>query len=84
MKHFLIILTVALLSVFGCTSGTSTSPSQSTLVPMSPNAYEVRLIEYNGHEYLRFHFHGYNSGTAGVVHSPDCPCHQNSKEVMYE
>lgn len=35
----------------------------------------VLKFEYDGHNYIMFH--------EGVVHDPDCPCHNNSYEPIY-
>lgn len=71
MKKILLIASILLI---GCTS--VEDHSKPTVVKSVTLVTEPMLFKFNGHEYIRFHFSAYQSG---VVHNPDCPCHNLNK-----
>ena len=67
MKNLSKLLIVIAVLFCGCNT-------EEPAIKERPNM-KVYHFEYNGHKYIEFaHRNGY-AGFAGVVHDPDCPCH---------
>ena len=42
---------------------------------------EPLLFEFNGHEYIRFHF---STHAVSVVHNPDCKCFKKDSTIVID
>lgn len=40
----------------------------------------IQEFKYKGHQYIQFDAIDSYGGKCGIVHDPDCPCHNGSKE----
>lgn len=89
MKKILFVLAV-LLSV-SCTGVHELSPvieytldtgQQHGFIPESLRGKVGRIQEfkYKGHQYIQFDGIASHGGKCGIVHDPDCPCHNGSNE----
>ena len=55
--------------------------SSGGLVSHYGHISDVRHFEYNGHSYIQFDISSTHSGRSGIVHDPDCSCH-NSQDIQ--
>lgn len=40
----------------------------------------IQEFKYKGHQYIQFDAITSHGGKCGIVHDPDCPCHNGSNE----
>ena len=40
----------------------------------------IKEFRYNGHDYIQFDIVSSHGGRCGIVHNPDCQCHNDSNE----
>ena len=40
----------------------------------------IQEFKYKGHQYIQFDAISSHGGRCGIVHDPDCPCHNGSNE----
>ena len=43
-------------------------------------ARHIKVFNYQGHRYLFYERQLGRGGVGGVVHDPDCPCHEKGEE----
>lgn len=76
---------IALLMLVGLTSCVAKSDAPvreetGTTVYRSKSGSSLKALEftYKGHSYIWFHRDGGWDGANGMVHNPDCPCHNKA------
>ena len=69
LKTFLVVAGTGLL-LFGSVVALLTS-GEASPQPIKIQGIDIRVIEFDGHEYLAFDGVNHDSG---VVHSESCPC----------
>lgn len=87
-----IIFALAVLLSVGCDRAQELSPvvieythdtgQQHGFIPESSRGKVGRIQEfkYKGHQYIQFDAISSHGGRCGIVHDPDCPCHNDSNE----
>ena len=76
MKKILLLFGVILLSSF-----TSTNRENDGYMPFSGE--QMQTITYKGHTYIVYRFAKSDEfGGAGMVHDPDCKCHNAEKQLI--
>lgn len=75
-KLFLTILALIALTLTGCED--NRTPEQRQKALDADMTRYIKEFNYQGHRYLLYQRPYGHGGVAGIIHDPDCPCHERN------